>query len=268
MDDSSAEYRKLGQRFASPQVVRSYPSRPPYSPEVYETLLGLIVDEPRVILDAGCGPGKLAIGLVEFVERVDALDPSEAMLRLGRKLPGGQDPRLRWLHGRMEDVELSPPYALVVAGASFHWMDPDIVLARLGGLLTRNGVFVVLDGDGPVHPPWETDEIRVMIDILTRAEGNFPTWWKDPNERGDTPLVDHARFEPFGRKTTAPLRVQQTVEDYLACLHSRQSFSPAHLGEALCTELDSRIREVLAPHADSGSVSFDVHTRIEWGRPR
>ena len=72
----------------------------------------------------------------------------------------------------------------------------------------------------------------------------------------------------FGRKTTAPLRVQQTVEDYLACLHSRQSFSPAHLGEALCTELDSRIREVLAPHADSGSVGFDVHTRIEWGRPR
>ena len=33
------------------------------------------------------------------------------------------------------------------------------------------------------------------------------------------------------------------------------------------TNLDDALREVLTPHAKDGWLSYDVRTRVEWGRP-
>ena len=116
--------RSLGERFASRRVVENYRFRPPYSPEVFETLRGLIRDAPKTILDAGCGPGKIALGLVNHADHVDAVDPSTAMLSVARSQSGANDSKLRWICSTIEDAPLKVPYALIVAGASFHWMDP------------------------------------------------------------------------------------------------------------------------------------------------
>src|SRR5439155_17899141 len=101
----------------------AYRSRPPYPDELFEILAGLISDEPRVVLDAGCGTGEIARPLLGRVDRVDAVDFSPAMIERGRRSPGGDHPNLRWIVGRAEDVPLAPPYALITAGASLHWMD-------------------------------------------------------------------------------------------------------------------------------------------------
>ena len=60
--------------FKARTVAEYYVHRPAYSAEVYETLLRLVLDSVPVVLDAGCGPGKIARGLVEQVQRVDAVD--------------------------------------------------------------------------------------------------------------------------------------------------------------------------------------------------
>ena len=60
--------RELGRAFADEEVARSYRHRQPYPAEVFTVLEGLLV-EPRTILDAGCGPGALTIGLSRFAER-------------------------------------------------------------------------------------------------------------------------------------------------------------------------------------------------------
>jgi hypothetical protein len=51
-----------GHRFASRRMAENYQFRPPYSPEVYSILLGLIAPQCRTVLDAGCGPERLRWG--------------------------------------------------------------------------------------------------------------------------------------------------------------------------------------------------------------
>jgi SAM-dependent methyltransferase len=126
-------------QFTDPSVVAAYPTRPPYPPDVFPLLAALIATSPRVVLDIGCGTGDIARNLVSMVDRVDAVDISAPMIELGRQLPGGDGPRLRWIHGRAEEVELEPPYALIAAGESLHWMQWDVLLPRLGRLLAPGG---------------------------------------------------------------------------------------------------------------------------------
>jgi predicted TPR repeat methyltransferase len=85
---------QYGAQFQDRSVVAAYEYRPPYTPQVFDILDSLITDTPRVVLDVGCGNGRIARQLVERVDRVDAVDWSEAMLEAGKQLPGGDHPRL------------------------------------------------------------------------------------------------------------------------------------------------------------------------------
>ncbi len=80
------------------------------------------------MLDIGCGTGDIARLLARLVERVDAVDFSAGMIQVGQGLPGGSASNLWWIIGKVEDVQLDPPFALVAAGESLHWMDWEIVL--------------------------------------------------------------------------------------------------------------------------------------------
>ena len=114
---SPAYPRELGRAFEDDEVARNYRYRRPYPPEVFEILEGLLV-EPRTVLDAGSGTGALTIGLARFAKRVDAIDPSAAMLREARRMPGSDDEQIRWMHGSGESAPLDPPYGLITSGAS------------------------------------------------------------------------------------------------------------------------------------------------------
>src|SRR5581483_9207425 len=140
-------------RFQDQSVVDRYHLRPAYPPETFTILNELIVDKPRAVLDVGCGTGNVARPLTEYVEHIDAVDLSLPMLERARTLPGGDSPKVRWLHGRAEDVELEPPYALVTAGESVHWMEWGVVLPRFARLLTPRGMLAIIHFvDQPV--PW------------------------------------------------------------------------------------------------------------------
>ena len=134
-------------------VVEAYRYRPPYPPEVFDVLTGLISTEPCHILDVGCGTGNIARRLVGQVERVDAVDFSYPMIEQGKRLPDGDHPGLRWLHGSIEDIALDPPYALITAGESLHWMNWNIVLPRFSRLLTAGGYLVIV-AHNTVPDPW------------------------------------------------------------------------------------------------------------------
>src|ERR1051326_1517648 len=132
----SGEY---GAWFKDPLLAAAYPARPPYPDGVIHLLAGLIRDTPGVVLDVGCGSGELARRLSPYAERVDAVDFSDAMLELARRLPAGNAENIRWTLGAVEDVPLNGPYALVTAGQSMHWMDLDVVMSRFPRVWTPNG---------------------------------------------------------------------------------------------------------------------------------
>lgn len=113
----------LAEVFADVDVARTYRFREPYPAEIFTILEGL-VREPRVILDIGAGSGALAREIVRFATRVDAIDPSAALIAEGRRLPHGDDQKLRWVSGTSEEAALNGPYGLITAGASIHWIGP------------------------------------------------------------------------------------------------------------------------------------------------
>ncbi len=117
---------RYARQFCDGSVVVAYAHRPPYPDEVFDILAGPIRDEPRRVLDIGCGRGACARRLIERADGIDAVDVSVGMIDAGKRLPGGDDPRLHWICDRAEDVSLDPPYALATAASSLHWMDWDV----------------------------------------------------------------------------------------------------------------------------------------------
>ena len=129
----------LGEVFKDETVASLYRRRPPYPAAVFAMLRRRLV-APRTVLDAGAGTGALARGMASFAERVDAVEPSAAMIAEARRVPGGGDQRIRWIPGRAEDAPLAPPYGLITCGASLHWMDLAVVLPRFRGALAPGAV--------------------------------------------------------------------------------------------------------------------------------
>jgi SAM-dependent methyltransferase len=257
-----------GKHFAARSVAQNYVHRPPYSPEVTDTLLALLPPTSRAVLDAGCGPGKIALGLRERVERVDAVDPSEEMIAVGRALPGGDDPKIDWICAKLEDAALHPPYGLITCGVSFHWMDADIALSRFAEALAPGGSLALVSGDGPADPPWHDAEVELMSDFIERLQGKRPQFLATGRAALERPVLEHPRFRRAGVRITAPHPVRQSVDDYLACQHSRATWSIDHMGLEMTAEFDARMRALLAPHARDGVLDYVVQTRVEWGVPQ
>lgn len=248
-------------RFQDQSVVDRYHLRPTYPPGTFAVLNDLVRDEPRVILDVGCGTGNLARPLASSAERIDAVDLSLPMLERARALPGGASSKIRWLHGRAEDMETQPPYALITAGESLHWMDLGVALPRFARWLSPHGVLAIVhigdSGDWPV--PWR-DGYRQIARRFT----NNPTYI--PFDLiGE--LEKHRLFQKLGECKTTPVPMRQTVEDYIAAQHARSNLSLETMTASQAAQFDREMQALLFPFAKSGLLTFPVVGGITWGRP-
>lgn len=250
---------ELGRVFADAEVAAFYRYRAPYPREVFAILEELLV-EPRAVLDAGAGTGALARELAPRVARVDAVDPSAAMIAEGRALPGGDDPRIHWIHGRAEDALLSPPYGLIAAGAAIHWMDPAVVLPRFGAALAPGAKVAIVHND--FVPPHAIGTERAL-EVIRR----YSPLKEDPLEYPARVkvLVDRGLFVLEGERWTAPVPFEQSADDVLRSLHSTSTLSRVTLGDRLAS-FDTDMRAALAPFGP-GPLRSDIVTYVAWGRP-
>ena len=249
------QYAKV---FKDASVVEAYRHRPPYPAEIFEILNGLITGKPGHVLDVGCGTGFIARHLVNYVERVDAVDFSHHMLETAKRLPNGDNPRLRWLYGAVEDIELTPSYALITAGESLHWMDWNIVLPRFHQLLS-SGSYLALVGHETSPAPW----YETLREIIPRYSTN--TDFQAYN------LVDmlqqHGLFQVVGQRTTAPVPFVQSVDDYIESFHSRNGFSKERMGVEQAKAFDKEAREILRKIYNDGVMNLHVVGQVVWGIP-
>lgn len=253
------EHKRDAVRFQDQSVVDRYHLRPAYPPETFTLLSELIVDEPRVALDIGTGPGNIARRLADFVERIDAVDWSAQMLERARALPGGDSPKIRWLQGKIEEVALQPPYALVTAGSSLHWMDWDVVLPRLARAVTPHGMLAIVYAEEQ-DTPWHAGVRDLRRRFSTNAAYHQFDW------KGE--LATRGLFEPLGKRETAPVMMRQSVADYIAAQHSRSGFSLDAMPAAQAAQFDAELQAVLVPFASDGALTFQVVGGFTWGKPR
>ncbi|HEY6542181.1 MAG TPA: class I SAM-dependent methyltransferase [Ktedonobacteraceae bacterium] len=245
-------------RFQNQNVVDRYSLRAKYPPETFRILANLITDEPRVLLDAGCGTGDVARHMLDYVERIDAVDISIPMMEHGKALPGGDSPKLRWLYGAIEDIPLAPPYALVTTGQSLHWMDWDVVLPRFARLVTPHGMLAVLDAE-VVPGAWSDDLLKII-----RRYTTSPRYQEfDLIEE----LEKRHLFQKIGEVCTLSVPFVQSAENQIEAFHSQSSLSRDHMTPENAAAFDAEARELLNSHAQDGNITLQVFGQITWGKP-
>ncbi len=246
-------------RFKLKSVAELYEHRAPYSAEVVETLLDLMAPDCLSVLDAGCGPGKLARELAPHVKRVDAVDFSAEMIQAGKQQNGGDHPHIFWQCSPIETAELQPKYGLIVAGASLHWMDWDVVLPKFGRHLASGGTFAIAGGDAPINVPWADQRRNLIADYSTMKDFQ---WFDMVAE-----LEKRKLFKVEDIKMCQPVEITQSIDDFLKAEHSRSSLSIEAMTPERAAEFDHKFRAILEPYAKDNIITYPVSTKITWGKP-
>lgn len=246
-----------GAQFQDETVVVAYQYRPEYPAGLFEIVTNLINDEPRRVLDVGCGTGYVARHLVNYVDALDAVDFSHHMIESGKTLPNGNNPRLNWIESAIEEAALNPPYALITAGQSLHWMDWYVILPRFAEVLTSNGHLAIL-GLTFSPQPWDT----ALYKIINRCSTNQDY---QPYNLIDE-LTVRKLFEVQGRQETAPTTFSQLPEHYLESWHARNGLSRQRMGEQAVL-FDQEVLELLLQHGVNGRIESEITGHVTWGKP-
>jgi SAM-dependent methyltransferase len=250
---------EYGSQFSDPSVASAYRFRPPYPDAVYTILEGLLVESPRIVLELGCGLGEIARRLAIQADRVDAVEPSQAMLDLARTLPAGGRRNIHWCCCTAEEFAYVPGYGLVIAAESLHWMDWQRVLPAIRTSLSPQGrLAIVLSRRVDTVPWWRA--LQPLIPLYSTNRDFQPY---DLLEE----LAGRQLFHPEGRATTTPVLFNQSVEDYIESWHSRNGFSRDRMRASSALEFDAWVREIVMPYAHAGRLRYDVQVELAWGVP-
>jgi SAM-dependent methyltransferase len=254
-----------GAVFKDEDVVHAYQYRPPYPEEVFRVLRSLAVDQPRRVLDVGCGTGHIARRLSPLVDSLDAVDFSEAMIETARRLPGGDQPNLRWILSSVEGALLIPPYALITAGESLHWLTWGDVFPRFVKVLSPSGVLAI------VNRSWDRSPI-----VRERLGPIFATFSTNRDYRPYDlveELENRGLFRTLGRARTEPEPWTPTIGEYLECRHSQNAFSRQRMGR-MAGAFDDAIRKAIGALIDEGAIQVEggrlqlsVDATVVWGKP-
>jgi SAM-dependent methyltransferase len=227
-------------------------------------LLDLTVDEPRAVLEVGCGPGELARRLAPSVARVDAVDFSAGMLDLGQRSPGGDAQNLRWIASDVERAPLEPPYALIVAGESLHWMDWDVVMPRFAAALSEHGMLAIASRNWELIPALH-DRMVPLYKRYTHSRDYQP--FNTVEE-----LQARGLFHKEGERAFARGPWQPTIDEYMQCRYSQQGFSRTHMGPEAVAGFDTDMRATLCWACQEGIVELRdqrlqlaVEGKLVWG---
>jgi len=256
-----APVQNTGLEFDDADVARAYLKRPPYPNALLDRLAELPPQRGHA-LDLGCGPGKLARPLADRFAAVTAIDPSAPMIAVGQAVDAGRHRNIRWACAPAETADFGPTADLAVAGASLHWMTHGVLFPRLAETLGPAGVIAAVDGDGPTSAPWLATHRAFTAAWVERLGFVFD----NPDFRARM-IAHEAWMDIEGRETFTAVH-RMPIADVVEMEHSRATWSRAGMGAANVAAFDAELTDLLRPYAEDGAVTFEVATRLVWGRPR
>lgn len=247
-----------GSQFQDAAVAAVYRKRPPYPPEVFELITELLPLPSRArILELGAGTGEIAIPLSERVATLDAVEISEPMLAIARSQPGQE--RVRWHRQSAESFAYASIYDLVVCAQCLHWLDWQVVFPRIAGALDPGGWLVLVTQAALEDLPWQSELTQIIGRYSTNQDYQPYDLLRELDSRG--------LFELKGRKSTWPVPISQSVDDFIDSLHARNGFSRERMAPEAATSFDSEVRELLLSHHPDGVIRGRNQAHIQWGKP-
>ena len=131
-----------------------------------------------LVLEVGCGTGKLTELLTARQLNVDAVDPGPRMIEQAKRRVGDRDD-VRFHIGRFEDVPLpEKAFDAVFSATAFHWVEPLIGWAKAASHLRSGGLLALL-AHMTVHDVRSAAADEGFRELLrkhapTLAEGHLP----------------------------------------------------------------------------------------------
>ena len=129
-------------------------SRPGYPNEIVEFAVRTAGLGPHSrVLEVGCGTGQLTERLAGLGFSLTAIDIGPSMIAAARQRLNGSAVSFRV--GSFEDFPLAEAsFDLIVSGAAFHWVDPEVRFRKSAQLLRPGGWLALLDIDELYDDPF------------------------------------------------------------------------------------------------------------------
>jgi len=235
--------------------------RPGYADELFADLVASTgVDEQASILEVGCGTGQATRSLAALGSSVTAVEPGAAMAALARqRLADLRNVEIETMsfedwddHGRRFD--------LLVAAASWHWVDPSIGWRKAHEVLVPGGWLAVL-GNVVVRRPGEVEVYAETADLHERFCPGNPEW-RDP------PLEEEVRATSEGwgppNEEREGLFGPTVVRWYpMVQWFDAEGFADLLRSTSLYRKLDATVREPLLD-----AISERIRSRMDDRAPR
>jgi SAM-dependent methyltransferase len=238
-------------------VAAEYDRSYPHIPDRYFELLcaELGISQGSVVVDLGCGSGRLALALARKGAAVTGVDCSDTGLAIAHRSDTGH--LVTWVHGLAEDFwPASLPVDAAVAFEAFHlFTNARKVIANAAQYIRPAGSLAV----GWCEYHWETALRATIVGVFTRYGISFSDWgyWTCP---GFAELVQGAsRFFTETRLSSCRLEEATPIEDiarFLVSIDRTAGLTPrfrSRLFEELVGSLGSAPQEWL-----SGTTNYCV----------
>jgi SAM-dependent methyltransferase len=156
--------------------------RPTYPDELFADLVAITgVREGSSVLEVGCGTGQATSSLAALGLSVTAVEPGAGMVALARqRLDRFKNVQIETSTFEEWDDE-SRRFELLVAAASWHWVDPSVGWPRAHGVLRPSG-WMALIGNVVVRRPGEPEVYAETADLHERYCPGHRDWGHPPLE--------------------------------------------------------------------------------------
>lgn len=236
-----ADGRELGRVFN--EIPELYDRvRPSYPNQLFADLAEITgLSERFSVLEVGCGTGKATRSLAELGCTVTAVEPGADLAAFTRERFAESD-NVDIEHSSFENWDAGGRrFDLLVAAASWHWVDPKVGWPKAHAVLKPGG-WVALAGNVVVRREGEPEVYAETADLHERFVPGLPEWGHPPTE-ADL----RAQNEGWGLiEDPGPRFGPTTVRWYPTVQHFDGNGFADHLrSTSLYRKLDPEVREPL-----------------------